>query len=947
MKYNMQSRFTAFFIAVILVFSAMSLKMAYLTIFSGELFSTREASFIYKKIEVKAPRGEIRDRHGRLLAGNRPSFNVQMLRNSSLKQKEQNDMILKTVTILRKNGEVLVDDFPIKVYQGNYYFTYDEQLRKWKERNNIDRNATAEQSFHIITNMLIEQGVLQVEQDDTAQEIQEKIIETGFYPPISVQKMKFVSDVKKEEWMQRNFPKDYESYMKKSAKEIFELLRIKYDIPTNLDEKSARDILVITDLLKSRSIYQYQPADIALDVKKSTVIQLEETSLDIPTVSIVVEPVRYYPYGKFASHILGYLGKMSDVEIKKYVKEQGYDLSEIIGKTGIERTFESKLRGKAGYQKVQVDSSNKLVKNLDFQDPIPGDTVYLSMDAELQQTVEQSLQKTLKCIQNGEYYKSSWGDSKMRDNNKVFNKAKSGATIVLDVKTGDVLAMASYPDYDPNKFVLGISQEEYEKLMPENINDPMAPKPLYNIATMMSVQPGSTFKMLTGLAGLENGLDPNYRIQDKGFIKIGNHSFGCWIWNSSNHSRTHGKESLADAIRDSCNYYFYCLSVGYDYSLDKPMNVNMNSQKILDYAIKFGLNEKTGVEIDETKGRVPEVGVERERKIIALREFLLKYMEGKFEDIHETDAEYGKRIEKIISWADENPSRGQLIKRLSELNVKSSQINAVTDRIKYDYFISMGGWKEGDAFNLAIGQGAHSYTPIQLARYISSIANKGVLNEVTLIDKTINSKKDGVEVNRKQGKEISLKDRDNLKYLTQGMVNVSDEGTSKNIFQNFPLTVASKTGTAQRSGKIPTIDEKNYYLSHLGSYGVNYSDVINLAEKLEKESETKEQEYQYIVKAILKLNKNLTKKDLDMYKDSYDEFAWFVSFAPAEKPEIAIVSVIVQGGHGGYAAPMARDIYAKYFQLKEPEISEGTHSNAILQEEPVWENKMEWVDELN
>ena len=249
----------------------------------------------------------------------------------------------------------------------------------------------------------------------------------------------------------------------------------------------------------------------------------------------------------------------------------------------------------------------------------------------------------------------------------------------------------------------------------------------------------------------------------------------------------------------------------------------------------------------------------------------------------------------------------------------------------------MGGWKEGDAFNLAIGQGAHSYTPLQLTRYVASIANKGHLNKVSLIDKIENSEKTDIMLNKLQTKEIQLKNNKNLDYLVEGMKNASDEGTSKSTFNRFPIMVASKTGTAQRAGKIPTVDEKKYYLSHLSSYGVTYSDVMRVSKELEKNSTTKLQDYQYIVQAILKLNKNLKKADLDQYKDSYDEFAWFVSFAPADKPEIAVISVIVQGGHGGYAAPMARDIYAQYFELT----PNGTKPQEAVQK------KIQFVDELN
>lgn len=932
MHYDIQKRLIVLAVIMGTIFVFIFAKVLYLTVFSSEIFKNREAMFIYRNISIEAPRGDIKDRYGRLLAGNRPGFNVYISNNTKIPVEKQSGYIQNVLSVLKKNNETFIDEFPIKKKNDQFYFTFDVELMDWKKDNNLPEDATAEECFKIISNLLNEEEIIKISPDDTENTIQKKMIESGYYIPISVSKKEFTQNIKKEDWLKRYFSykelKDM-NIAEVSAKDIFSDIRKKQGIPSNISDDQAREILVVWDLLKAQGSYKYAPVHLAYDVDYKTVAQIEEKKLDFPGVSIAVEPIRYYPNGNLASHIIGYLGKISgEDDFEKLSEDNEYDTSDIIGKTGLEKSYEKRLKGKKGYRKVQIDVKGSLVDNIEFVPPKSGDTVYSTIDLNLQKKAEETLAKSINCIKTGTPYKTDWGTIRMRDSKKIFNKAESGAVVVLDVKTGEVLAMASYPNYNPNDFVLGIPYEKYQQLMPKNMNDPMAPKPLFNIATMMSVQPGSTLKMITGIAGLENGLDPYYKIKDKGYIEIAKHKFGCWLWNQSR--RMHGEENLMDAIRDSCNYYFYCVGMGYDYAKEQPMGISMNAAKIIETSKKFGLDDKTGIEIEEVPGKVPTTGLEKEKSLRTFENFLNDYMEDKFDDIDKNDPKYIKRIKEILSWTEHTPSRGELIKKLSDINVKPSQLNKVTDTLKFDYMNFMGRWEEGDAFNLAIGQGGHRYTPLQIARYISAVANNGYLNKVTVVDKRETFNKTEISHNIKTPVPIDLKHRDKLKYIIQGMIDVSDEGTSKAVFQNFDVSVASKTGTAQKSGKIPTADEKNYYLSHLDDYGVKYEDVINLANKFEKQSGQKLQDYKYIVKAILQLNPGLNKTKLDKYKNDYDEFAWFVSFAPAENPEIAIVSVLVQGGHGGYAAPMARDIYSEYFHINDNSVDMVKDSNLFF-----------------
>ena len=909
MELNIEKRFQLMYLFICVIFIGLFFRMGYMTIIQGDDYYSVAENKVYKKIESQAPRGEIRDRNGLLIAGNRPSFAVLISQNELVKD-NINDTAVRLMKIFRENNEVVNDEFPIKIdSSGNYYFIFEEKIKQWKYQNNIESSNDAKESFYTVVQNLKDLGAIETLEEDTVLDLQKKINDAGYYPPISVTKWEFSEDIKKQEWLVKYKIKEKDI----DAKSAYSLIKNYYSISQDIDQAKVRDIMLIRDLLKSKGYYQYEPVKIAADVSQKTVSTIEELSIEIPGVTVEINPKRYYPNGSLSSHILGQIGRIStQEEIDKFVNEKKYSSSDIIGKTGIEKEYEDILKGENGYRRVQVDAFGRLINSIDSKSPISGDSVYLTIDSKLQKVAEESLKKTLELIQVGGTYESEWGNVRLRKNNTVYDKAKSGAVVALDVNTGEVLAMASYPDYDPNLFTTGVSISDMENLMPENINDSLSPKPLYNIASMTSVQPGSIFKMITGLAALESGLDPNYKIKDEGFIEMGGRNFGCWYWNDFRGK--HGEEDLVAALRDSCNYYFYCISVGYDYAKEKPIPVQMNASKILDMAKMFGLDELTGIQIEEVSGKVPDPNQKLEETKKALYNSINVKMRNYFDDIVSSSPLYDERINKIVSWMDENPSRNEMIKRMKELKVKEEFAVEMAEYVKYSYF-NQGTWKTGDTFNLSIGQGAHSYTPLQIANYISAIANNGFLNKVTVVDRIESYNKKTVTNIVRESKELPLK-KENLEYVRRGMIDVTDEGTTKEIFQNFPIKVAAKTGTAQKSGKIPAINEEEYLLSHLSDFRVNRLKTIDLAKKLESESSENLASHRYLRRAILELNPSLSDDEVNKFKDNYDNFAWFVSYAPHDNPEIAVVALVFQGGSGGYAGPIAREIIAEYYNLR-------------------------------
>ncbi|OXX85038.1 penicillin-binding protein [Paraclostridium benzoelyticum] len=948
---------------IIVVLCIILAKIIYMTTFKHEHYNELASNKTYKEIPIKAPRGEIKDRYGRTLASNRNSFTIHVS-NDGVNKKDKNgktkanEISLELINLLEKNKEEFIDEFPIYVENGKYFYTFDKKIRDYKLENEVPLELNAKETFYYIVDKAIKENKIDssVRNLEPA-EIQKKINSVGIYPPILVKDWKFTEQRNKEDWL-----KGYKiENININAKNAFKEIRKYYEIPGSLSNTDARKIMIVRDALKSQGFVQYKPVTIAKDVNEKTISEIEERAIEFPGVSVAKEPVREYPEKNLASHTLGTMGKISEDELAKK-QEDGdarYSKSDIVGKTGIERYYEDKLKGEDGYKKVEVDSVGRVSKELDVKEPKSGDTVYLSIDKDLQKVSDDSLEKIIKAARAGGTFNSVFGNYSTAG--KTAPNLDSGAMLVIDVKTGDILASSSYPNYDPNLFATGISYEEYKKLQPKNPNDVLSANPLNNLVTNGAFQPGSTFKMVTGMAALEGGLSPTYAINDPGVIKLGNRPFADYVWH---HGRgNHGYTNLYKAIQESCNIYFYTVGTGYNWQEKKSLGIDTGPEKILEYAKLFGLNDNTGLqsEVGESKGQVPNKEDKLKNTENSLRIELDKKMRDAFTDITKAKNpdEYNKRIDEIASWTKDNPSRNETMERLEKLHVKEDKATEIADFAKYNYF-NFGNWSDADTFNLAIGQGENAYTPAQIARYVAAIANGGNLVEASVVDKTISSDFKDVKIDTNKVEKIPFKDPNNLKDLTQGMKQVAKIGGGKSVFANFPIETAVKTGTAERSGKIPTENEYDYLISHMGSYGVSKDDAVKEANKLlkeynekakaefekeqkaEKQKEEKESKSlfgkkeektdtkteaefvpdnseatkaRYLRKAIKELNPKLTDEQIDAYKQDYPSFAWSVGFAPANDPEIAVVTVLPKGNSSSLALPPMREVMGQYFGL--------------------------------
>lgn len=690
---------------------------------------------------------------------------------------------------------------------------------------------------------------------------------------------------------------DEEIALEYSAR-IMEILQNNYeDISVTQDD--------VKDQLEEQGYDSYLPIVIAEDISPETAEMIRDAK--VPGAGISEDHVREYPYGAVASHVIGYLGRISEEEQEEYVEEKGYRVDAMIGKSGIEKVCEESLRGIDGISALQVDSRGNVTKQLEKSKSAKGGDVMLTLDIELQQTAENALEKAVEQAASGGIFESVYGDYPM----EYAEKAAVGAAVALDVKTGEVLAMASCPDFDPSDFAEGISSEKWQSLQPENSNDPLSPSPLYNVAALTAVQPGSTFKPVTALAALSCGLDRSRHLYDGGAVYLGGRSYGCHLWNSSR--KTHGYVDLKQAMKVSCNYYFYDIASGTDLASGEPLGYKdkISNEKILNFARELGLGEKTGIEIPESTGTLPSEELKKSGIRAALFNYLLAEGETYFTETALKDRKgIRKNIQKIINWSDKDLTLKEMTGKLEQEDfVRADKAEDLAALCMQTYFTQME-WTMGDTFNISIGQGDNAYTTVQMANYAATLGNGGIRNQVSLLAGSSGGEH-----------RISRIDNRDLEYVISTMTGVTqeEEGSLYRAFSGFPYAVAAKTGTAQRAGKINVEDETDHLRRHLHLIAPD----VSFAEA-EKEAARLMTEYPDLYtaepgalrRAVINLSsKKITSEDLDRYKDSYDSFAWTIALAPAEDPQIAVAVMLVQGKTASNAAPVVREIIGKYGEI--------------------------------
>ncbi len=660
-------------------------------------------------------------------------FNLQIVHGSKYRE-ESNTRLTRESTLEATRGEILDRS-------GNVLVSSSQKFNLELYKSKIDTNALNDSILKIIQ-VLEKYNVSYVD---------------SF--PIKIDPFEYtMTDTNLSNWKSNNGIDE-----NVTAEEAFYKFKDKYKIQ-NTDISEIRKIIAIRYAIVQEGYSSTKSLTIAKDIPREAVAEFSEEGDEFPGINISVQPVRQYKQGTLASHILGYASKIGSEEYQK--KKDEYNQNDIIGKTGIEAVFEKYLKGKNGTKQIDMAVDGTITAEVVEKEAVAGSNVVLTIDSQLQKIAEQALKDNIEKIKNGGFGKSY--------------DAKGGSCVVMNVKTGEVLAMASYPDYNPQSFADGISNEEW-KSYNENKS-----YPLLNKCIQSSYEPGSIFKMVTAIAGLESGnISLTEKINDTGVYKKYGAEWKCWYY--TDYHRGHGYLNVIGAIEKSCNFFFYETAdrMGID-TLDK-------------YATYFGLGKKTGIELpSETAGTL-------------------------------ASKDYVKSIK--------------------------------------------GSWNPGDTINAAIGQGYNKFTPLQMTKYISMIANGGNNVDVSIV-KTIQNA-DGTEVSKdeineyvkeklgltEENNENITLNKDYVNAVREGMKSVTsgESGTAYVRFKDFNIKVGGKTGSAE-AGK-----------------DANGNDIVN---------------------------------------------AWFAAFAPYDDPEIAVVVMVENGGHGNYTAEAVRNIMAEYFGMNTQNVTE-------------------------
>ena len=388
--------------------------------------------------------------------------------------------------------------------------------------------------------------------------------------PISIEPFEFHFDSQEalDEWK-----KKYKIPEAASAEEAFYLFRDKYNIESE-NVQEIRQILAIRYAISTIGYSTTRSIEISNKISRNSAVQLQENSQSLTGVNIVVEPTRKYHTGNLASHIIGYVSRIrkeNEEEFKNNGDTHKYETTDKVGQTGIEKTFEEYLRGEDGIKQIDMSVDGTVTGEYTSKEAVGGADVVLTIDANLQRIAENSLAANIQKIREG-----GFGEP---------NAAEGGAVVVINVKTGEILAMASCPDYDPSLFYNGISQEQLN----EYNNNPYHP---LNSKTFQSTYaPGSTFKMVTAIAALETGATtPTQKINDTGvYYGITDTADPPRCWYYKDYGRGHGPLNVSQAIQKSCNYFFF------------EVSTKMGIDNLNRYAKYFGLGTKTGIEITGEK----------------------------------------------------------------------------------------------------------------------------------------------------------------------------------------------------------------------------------------------------------------------------------------------------------------------------------------------------------
>ena len=529
---------------------------------------------------------------------------------------------------------------------------------------------------------------------------------------------------------------------------------------------------------------RFQPIPLTSAATKAQALKVLENADEFPGIDSQQVPVRSYPSlaGETGSHVLGYVGSVTEKDLLNPDKKLFRD--EIIGKTGLEYQYDKFLRGKPGIKTVIVDRKESVTEQTQNSNSSPGNNLITNLNVKIQAATEKALEQSVMRARSLGY------------------RGDGGAAVVLDVKSGKVLALASYPSYNLKIFQEGLTQKQAKNLFSETTGVPALNRPLQGMYA-----PASTFKAVSVVAASAAGYNMNASYKCPSSVKIGNREFNNFD------SKELGNLNMERAIAASCDTIWYQISYD-EWVRDGGLNPKATlNDYFFNAARSFNLGKQTGIDLpDEASGRLPD------------RQWKANFYKAN-KDFYCNFRERAKKSDLtpyLIAIAKENCTDGYII-------------------------------RAGDAVNFSIGQGDTLMTPIQMAVTYSAIANGGTIWKPWIARAILDPKGKVLKEFGPQKVGQSEQTKADTAFLRKALRAVTTSGTAAGVFSGFPVEVAGKTGTGQDLGR----------------------------------------------------NKNGTAKD---------DTSWFASFAPASKPQYAVIMVVSQGGFGATTSAVGvRDIYAEIF----------------------------------
>ena len=809
-KFIGRYRFLAVFIAVL--FAVLIVQLYNLQIRDYEENAASAESKKTKTITSQGQRGTIMDVNSLTLAYDKQIYNIQFYRDPNEGKSAiagYTQAIVDVIDIVEKNGGTLDTSFSLK---------QDEMTGLWVFVWNNSRYTQAQQ------------------------DAREKMWRSNFY----------VSSVDQQE--------------------LFSRLCSLYQIPEELSTEKKIQVLGVWETMQNNAFLS-QPVTIASNVSWETVIEVEAKALTLDGISVSVSSTRVYPNNTLACHVIGYIGRIQnyDTYYESY-QPKGYSMSDLIGLDGVEKTMEDWLTPNTTQRKgkriVEIDRYGAISRTLSTTEATDGNNIKLTIDSNLQRVAEQALAENIEEIRNTQedlLNSDSWLDTNkevLQGTTRDFESnpiklAEKGAVVVVDMK-GRVLALASYPPYDPNAFIVG--GDAAADILLDSRN------PLVNYAIGSRDTPGSIFKMVTAMAGLMNGqLSLTETISDEGrFTKYDStNPPRCWV--NQKRLDLHKDQTVQLGLSHSCNYFFY--------TVGSRLYENTDNQ-LYKTAALYGLTTKTGIDLPgELQGYVgSQTTLYDKNKAISAAEQatwrpsivfnnIKKHLISVGEDYGMTfeEAKLNKCVKRLMDMAVDY-NQGDWLPEIRTILMEELDMPrelVYLQIVAGDTYIMLNEikWGGSEAIMCAVGQSITAVTPVAVARYVAAIANGGEVYDLRLIDSIISPEGEVIS----QSSPILASELDcpeeYLQAIREGMKGVVDPeggGTATKYFSDFSYKdeIGAKTGTAEKT-------------------------------------------------------------DIDLENN-----AWMVAFAPYDDPEIAVVVYIPNGYSGAHCSPTIRDVLEYYLDQR-------------------------------